>query len=308
MEGPRAFIKDGRRIAGYLDFLASIRRLSANTIDSYRRDIESWRSFLREKCGDRSILAAGEDDVRSFMVSLQATGISPRSQARKLSSLRGFYKYLVKTGLADTDPTPGIHTPKTGRKLPKVLDSVDIMRLLDSYDTGDPVGLRDRVMLETMYVAGLRVSELCGLRVTSLKLDDECIIVPGKGDKIRPAPLTKRTVLLLRQYLVDARKQLAAGHPTPYVFITRRGTPVSRQQFWRDLKARAKGLHLGDIHPHMLRHSFATHMLEGGADLRSIQELLGHSDISTTQIYTSVDEAHKRRVYDKAHPRARQKK
>jgi integrase/recombinase XerD len=306
MDGPRAFIEEGRLLAGYLDFLSSVRRLSQNTIESYRRDLGSWRSFLRDEGDNKTVIAAGEDDVRSYMISLQQRGISPRTQARVLSSLRGFYKYLIKTGLADDNPTSGIHTPKTGKRLPKVLDASEIMRLIDSYDIDDPVAMRDKVMLETMYVAGLRVSELCGLRVPSLKLDDECIIVPGKGDKVRIAPLTKKTAENLREYLASKRKQLLGGNQSPYVFVTKRGTPVSRQQFWRDMKQRAKGLHLGDIHPHMIRHSFATHMLEGGADLRSIQELLGHSDISTTQIYTAVDEAHKRKVYEKAHPRAKE--
>jgi integrase/recombinase XerD len=307
MPDPRAIIEEGRILSGYLDFLRSVRRLSDNTIQNYRRDLESWRTFLGERKVSDCVLGANEENVRSFMVALQGKGVSPRTQARTLSTLRGFYKYLLKTGLRKDDPTSGIHSPKIGLKLPHTIDIDNILRLLESYDLDDAIGLRDRTMLETMYCAGLRVSELCNLRVSSLKLEERCLLVPGKGDKVRLAPLSSNTVELIGLYLRNARPQLTSGRTSPYVFLTKRGTPMSRQQFWRDLKARAKGLHIGDIHPHMLRHSFATHMLERGADLRSIQELLGHADISTTQIYTSVDEAHKRRVYNKAHPRAKAK-
>lgn len=302
MNGPGATIEEGRTLSGYIDFLRSVRRLSPNTVDGYRRDLESWRSFLRD--GGKDLLPADDDDVRSYMVALQQRGVSSRSQARALSALRGFYKYLTKTGKRDDDPSKGIQSPKIGRKLPRTISFEDILKLLNSYDMDDPIGLRDRVMLETMYGAGLRVSELVGLRMSSLRLDDCCLIVPGKGDKVRMAPIAPQTVERLEKYIREARPVFESGRKSPHVFLTRRGTPMSRQQFWRELRKRAQGLHLGEIHPHMLRHSFATHMLERGADLRSIQELLGHSDISTTQIYTAVDEAHKRRVYDKSHPRA----
>ena len=303
MDGLRESMEDSRILTGYLDFLGSVRRLSTNTIESYRRDLNSWQSFLREH--DGNLLHVDENFLRGFMVEVQQRGVSPRTQARILSAVRGFYKYIIKIGMVDKDPTSGVHSPKTGRKLPRVLNVTEIKRLLESYDLDDPKSLRDRVMLETMYCAGLRVSELCGLRISSLKLEEACLIVPGKGDKVRLAPLANNTVKMIEHYLHDARPKLIAGFTSPYVFVTKHGTPLSRQQFWRDLRKRADGLHLGDVHPHMLRHSFATHMLERGADLRVIQELLGHSDISTTQIYTSVDEAHKRRVYDKAHPRAK---
>jgi integrase/recombinase XerD len=302
MSGPGAMIEEGRVLSGYIDFLRSVRRLSPNTIDGYRRDLESWRNFINEK--GREIITADEDDIRSYMVAMQQRGVGSRTQARALSTLRGFYKYISKIGMRADDPVKGIQSPKVGRKLPRTLNVDDILRLLDSYDMTDPIGLRDRVMLETMYSAGLRVSELVGLRMASLRLDDNCLIVPGKGDKVRMAPLASQTVERMHQYLRDARPVFESGRKSHYVFLTKRGTPMSRQQFWRELRERAEGLHMGEIHPHMLRHSFATHMLERGADLRSIQELLGHSDISTTQIYTAVDEAHKRRVYDKSHPRA----
>ena len=309
MDNPRAIIEEGRLLAAYIDFLASVRRLSANTIDSYRRDLDAWYDFLRDSAAANQTDAAGlltatEDDVRSYMISMQQRGVNPRTQARALSVLRGFYKHLGGIGLRDTDPTSGVQSPKLGRRLPGILNVDEIINLLNSYDLTDSLGLRNRAMLETMYCAGLRVSELVGLRISSLKLDDACILVPGKGDRVRLVPLASMTVETLRLYLRDARPHLTAGRTSPYVFLTKRGTPMSRQQFWRDLRARARGLHIGDIHPHMLRHSFATHMLERGADLRSIQELLGHADISTTQIYTAVDESHKRRVYDKSHPRA----
>lgn len=307
MKDLRASMEEGRILAGYLDFLQSVRRLSPNTIESYRRDLNSWRSFRPGEGGDENLLRADEKTLRAFLIELQAKGVSPRTQARTLSAIRGFYKYLLKIGLIDDDPTSGIHSPKMGRKLPRTLDLTDIRRLLESYDLDNPKSLRDRVMLETMYCTGLRVSELCNIRLSSLKLSESCLIVHGKGDRVRLTPLASSTVEMLERYLRNARPQLSAGRTSPYIFLTSRGTPMSRQQFWRDLKKRAEGLHIGDVHPHMLRHSFATHMLERGADLRSIQELLGHADISTTQIYTSVDEAHKRRVYDKAHPRARRK-
>jgi integrase/recombinase XerD len=309
LDNLRATIEEGRVIAGYMDFLGSVRRLSANTIENYRRDLEAWRTFLLAKSAENradttGLLAAAEDDVRSYMVALQQRGVNPRTQARALSVLRGFYKHLGKIGLCESDPTSGVQSPKLGRRLPQTLNVDKIIKLLNSYDLSDPLGLRDRAMLETMYCAGLRVSELVNLRISSLKLDDACLLVPGKGDKVRMVPIASMTVDLLRLYLRDARPKLTAGRTSPYVFLTKRGTPMSRQRFWRDLRTRAQGLHIGEIHPHMLRHSFATHMLERGADLRSIQELLGHADISTTQIYTAVDESHKRRVYDKSHPRA----
>jgi integrase/recombinase XerD len=307
----RDAITEGRAISGYLDFLRSVRRLSANTIDGYKRDLESWRDFLRSlrenggpDAGNIDALTASMDNIRSYMIELQRRGVNPRTQARSLSTLRGFYKYLVKVNLRDDDPASGVHSPKIGRKLPRVLSVDEIIRLLESYDTSDPIGLRDRAMLETMYVAGLRVSELVGLRLASLNLEERCILVPGKGDKVRMALLSSGTANIIAEYLNNARMHFLGGRTSPYVFLTNRGTPVTRQQFWRELKRRAEGLHIHDIHPHALRHSFATHMLERGADLRSIQELLGHADISTTQIYTAVDEAHKRKVYEKTHPRA----
>jgi len=309
LDNLRATIEEGRTLVGYIDFLRSVRRLSANTVESYKRDLDAWHDFLRgyavaNQTDAAGLLSATVDDVRSYMVALQQRGVNPRTQARALSVLRGFYKHLGKIGLRESDPTSGVQSPKLGRRLPHTMNVDEIIRLLNSYDLTDPLGLRDRAMLETMYCAGLRVSELINLRISSLKLDDACLLVPGKGDKVRMVPLASMTVDLLRLYLRDARPYLTAGRTSPYIFLTKRGTPMSRQQFWRDLRARAKGLHIGDIHPHMLRHSFATHMLERGADLRSIQELLGHANISTTQIYTAVDESHKRRVYDKSHPRA----
>jgi integrase/recombinase XerD len=304
-------IEEGRTLTGYLDFLRSVKRLSSNTIASYSHDLEAWRSFLQKEGTEegkqkrgKGVVDACEEDIRAYMVSLQQRGVSSRTQTRMLCTLRGFYKYLSKLGLRDDDPTAGIQSPKVGRKLPRTLTVDEIIKLLKSYDLADPKDLRDRTMLETMYCAGLRVNELVSLRLPSLKLDEGCLLVPGKGDKVRLAPLAPGTAELLRLYLRDVRPRFVAARSSPYVFLTKRGTPLSRQQFWRDLKRRAEGLHIGDIHPHMLRHSFATHMLERGADLRSIQEMLGHSDISTTQIYTAVDEAHKRRVYNIAHPRA----
>jgi integrase/recombinase XerD len=282
--------------------LEAERGLSANTVESYLRDTGRLVEFLaREKVPlDR----ADEETLIRFIHRQSRGGLSARSLARLISSLRAFFRFLVLEGRAARNPTANLISPKSWLALPKFLTVPEVNRLLDQPDRRQPRGKRDRAMLEVLYSSGLRVSELVGLRCVDLNLREGFLLCRGKGAKERIVPLGRPAAEAVRDYL-DLARPLLARRSTEVLFLTRRGGPFTRQGFWKLLRdyGRKAGLSR-KVHPHVLRHSFATHLLERGADLRSVQLMLGHSQITTTQIYTHVSRERLRRVYDQFHPRA----
>jgi integrase/recombinase XerD len=292
-----------RRLELWLEALALERGLSPRTVASYRGDLVRLGEWLAlERRPD--LLAADARALADHLRALARGAISPRSIARALSAMRGFYGALVEEGERSDDPTEHLDAPRKWRHLPRVLDEEEVGRLLAVPDAATAAGVRDKAMLELLYATGLRVSELVGLRLAQLRLEGGFLIAFGKGAKERVVPVGEAAEAALRRYLREARPRLAAGrHDT--VFVNLRGAPMTRQGFWKLLKAwgRAAGIRR-ELSPHVLRHSFATHLLEHGADLRVVQTLLGHADISTTEIYTHVHRERLRGLYDRFHPRA----
>jgi integrase/recombinase XerD len=288
--------------AKFLAFMKFESRLSDNTVQSYGRDIAKYFVFLGQS--KVPLDRVRETDVVRFVQGQSAAGLAPRSMARLISALKAFYKFLILDGRAAKNPTVHLSSPKAWFSLPKFLTIKEVGTLLRQPDKGDARGIRDRAMLETMYAAGLRVSELIGLRLDDIHLKDSFLLCRGKGGKERIVPVGKAAVDAVRTYLDKARPTLLKD-PTDALFLTRRGRPFTRQGFWKLLRAYAKAARLpATISPHVLRHSFATHLLERGADLRAVQLMLGHSQITTTQIYTHISRERLRKVYDKFHPRA----
>ena len=286
----------------FLDYLKIERALADNSVQSYGRDIAKYFFFLdKEKTAwDK----AREADLVKFIHAQSQSGLSARSLARLISTLKAFYRFLILDGRVRKNPTEHLSSPKAWLSLPKFLTVGEVRTLLRAPDASDPRGLRDRAMLEVMYAAGLRVSELVGLRIEDAHLRDSFVLCRGKGGKERIVPLGQAAVDAVAEYLVSGRPKIVRGG-TEALFLTRLGRPFTRQGFWKMLKGYAAASKLAaKIHPHVLRHSFATHLLERGADLRSVQMMLGHSQITTTQIYTHVSRDRLRRVYDKFHPRA----
>ena len=286
----------------WLDHLASERGLSANTVVAYQRDLELLRRHLGTSKRPEE---ASRDDLLALLKKLRLQSRSPRSVARWLASARGFYGWLLEEEVIADDPSARLETPKTWRTIPKALAMDDVDTLLATPDRSTPVGLRDTAMLEVLYATGLRVSELLGLRLRDLHLDAGYLRCLGKGSKERVVPLGAEANAVLQSYLAEARPRILGDRKTDLVFVNQRGGAMSRQGFWKILRAygRKAGVK-GSISPHAIRHSFATHLLERGADLRSLQLLLGHADISTTQIYTHVNRERLKRLYEDFHPRA----
>ena len=286
----------------FLDYLSVEKGLSANTILSYGRDLRKFFPFLEREKTDWA--RADEKALTLFIHRQSQAGLQARSLARLISALKSFYKFLLLDGLVPRDPTADLTSPKTWLSLPKFLTVDEVAHLVLQPDERDLHGLRDRAMLEVLYASGLRVSELIQLRPGDINLDDGDVICLGKGGKERIVPLGKTAAALTRRYLEEGRPRLQKK-PAEAVFLTRRGDPFTRQGVWKMLRgyARKAGLE-AKISPHILRHSFATHLLERGADLRSVQLMLGHSQITTTQIYTHVSRERLRQVYEKFHPRA----
>ena len=277
--------------------------MSENTRAAYGRDLDRFLLFLsREK---RPWADARESDLTAFVRSESKAGLGARSLARRISVLKSFYRFLLVDGRLDKNPAAHLTAPKSWSALPKCLSETEVKTLLEKPDKAEARGLRDRAMLEVMYASGLRVSELVSLRPADVRLKDEFILCRGKGAKERIVPLGKSAVKAVARYLEKARTEFRARRNADALFLTRLGGPFTRQGFWKMMKtyAKAAGL-LPKVHPHVLRHSFATHLLEHGADLRSVQMMLGHSQITTTQIYTHVSRERLRKVYDKYHPRA----
>jgi len=300
MNTARSSAEDVLRL--FLDYLSVEKGLSANTVLSYGRDLRSFFLFLGKEKTD---WARADERILTLFIHRQSqAGLKARSQARLISALRSFYKFLLLDGLVPSNPTADLTSPKTWLSLPKYLTVDEAARLVLQPDERDVHGLRDRAMLEVLYATGLRVSELTQLRPSDINLDDGYVICRGKGGKERVVPLGQAAAALTRRYLTEARPRLQKK-PSEILFLTRRGEPFTRQGVWKMLRDHARKAGLGaKISPHILRHSFATHLLERGADLRSVQLMLGHSQITTTQIYTHVSRERLRQVYEKYHPRA----
>ncbi len=286
----------------FLEFLSVEKGLSSNTLLSYSQDLKKFFLFLQK--GRKSWLKAGEEDLIKFIHLQSRSGLSSRSTARLISSLKTFYKFLVREGAVKRNPASNLSSPKSWISLPKFLTVEEVEILLSQPDERDARGIRDKAMLELIYAAGLRVTELLTLKPEDLNLDERFLLCLGKGGKQRIIPIGGSASKAVRSYLGKARPKLLKK-PSEFLFLTSRGKAFTRQGFWKLLRAYAKkaGLEL-KISPHILRHSFATHLLERGADLRSVQLMLGHSQITTTQIYTHVSRQRIRHLYDKYHPRA----
>lgn len=293
-----------RHVDAYLDHLRVVRRLQPLSIESYSRDLQQLARFAAGRGTAPEVLSL--HDLEAFVRGLMAEGYSPRSVARTVAGVRGFYKYLLVTRAVASNPADDLQAPRAWRELPRYLSVDEVDALLAAPDTGTPRGLRDRALIDLLYATGLRVSELVSLRQSDLNLDVGFLTCIGKGDKQRIVPMGEQAVASLRTYLSSGRAALLKGRSSPWLFPGGRGAaPLTRVGFWKLLKgyARAAGLRT-DVSPHVLRHSFATHLLDRGADLRAIQMMLGHAALSTTQIYTHVLEARLKRLYESHHPRA----
>ena len=281
------------------------RRLAANTLESYGRDLQMLAQFAAGK--GIGVQTLSRVDLEALVRGLMAEGRSPRSVARAVACFRGFYRFLVIDGRIDTNPADDLRPPRAWKTLPRYLSVEDVDQLMGQPDVSAPRGLRDRALIELLYATGMRVSELVALRPADVNLDASYLTCTGKGDKQRIVPIGDEAATWVRRYLAEARPALLGKRSSPRLFVNARGggTGLSRVGFWKILKAYAlqAGLPRG-LSPHMLRHSFATHLLERGADLRAIQMMLGHADLSTTQIYTHVLEQRMRSIYDRFHPRA----
>ena len=288
------------QVASFLDFCRIEKGLSEASIEAYRLDLERFMRTLRTD--------DGLDDpatVRRHVDTLYQARMSSRSIARHVTSLRNFYRFLVEQGAVESDPTAMLSAPKHWHSLPKYLNRQQLTDLMAAPDRGRPQGLRDAAMLEFLYATGLRVSELCRIRVSDLERDLGFVRVVGKGNKHRIVPVGQVALRAVEEYLGNGRPGLLKRRASPYLFVTNRGAAMTRQAFWKLLAGYGKRAGIfHNLTPHVLRHTFATHLLEGGADLRSVQTMLGHSDISTTQIYTHVMRSRLRKTVDEHHPRA----
>ena len=290
-----------RTLGAYLDALAAERGLARNTIDAYRRDLLRLGEDLSSHGADP--LGAGAQQLQAHLRRLRRHGLSPRSISRALASIRGLYAYLAEEGRRADDPAVHLVSPKRLRTLPKVLSERRVEALLEAPELATTLGLRDKAMLELIYASGLRVSELVGLTLAQLRLDQGFLIVFGKGNKERIVPAGERAEAWVGRYLEEVRPVLLRGrHET--VFVNHRGKGMTRQGFWKILKGHGVRAGIRALSPHVLRHSFASHLLEHGADLRAVQMMLGHADISSTQIYTHIHQARLKALYDRFHPRA----
>ncbi|MFQ5348917.1 MAG: site-specific tyrosine recombinase XerD [Thermoanaerobaculia bacterium] len=291
-----------RRVVGrYLEALILERGLSPRTVDAYRNDLE--RYGRRALAAGRDPVAATPAQLAGHLAVLRRQGLAARSVARHLVALRGFYRHLVELGERADDPTAGLTPPRQMRKLPRVLRESEVEALLAAPDTSTPLGQRDKAMLEMLYATGLRVSELIGLELAQLRLDVGFLLAWGKGGKERAVPVGEQAERWLRGYLAETRPRLVRGRHE-LVFVNHRGAPLSRQGCWKIIAGYGRRVGVARLSPHILRHSFATHLLEHGADLRAVQMMLGHASISTTQIYTHIHAQRLRQLYDSHHPRS----
>ncbi len=288
----------------YIEDLRVVRRLADHTVESYARDVADLVRFADGS--GKSLDELARRDLEGFVRRGMASGRSPRSVARSVACIRGLYRFLVTDGQLSANPADELRAPRSWPDLPRCLSAEEVDRLLEQPDSDTPVGLRDRALLEVLYASGLRVSELVALRLGDLRLAAGCLTCVGKGSKERLVPVGEVAVRWVREYAATARPRLLSGRASTWLFVNARGGGrLSRVGAWKMLKKHTLRAGLPrETSPHVLRHSFATHLLERGADLRSIQTLLGHADLSTTQIYTHVLEARLKAVYEACHPRA----
>ena len=290
-------------IDDYLTYLRDVRRMSPNTLESYARDLAHLAAFAEQQ--GRGVEALDRRDLEAFVRSLMTSGLAPRSVARAVACVRGFYKFVTAERKLENNPADDLRSPRAWPALPKFLSLEEVDTLLAQPDVSTPRGQRDKALIELLYATGLRVSELISLRAGDLNLDEGYLTCVGKGDKQRMVPMGQDAAGCVTRYIREGRPALLKKKSSPFLFVNARGGALSRIGFWKILKE--YGLKAGlsrELSPHVLRHSFATHLLERGADLRMIQVMLGHADLSTTQIYTHVLEARLKAVYDRFHPRS----
>ena len=286
----------------FLDFCRMEKGLAENSVSSYALDLERFTAFS----GGREIpVPETAEQIQAYLDSLYAAGLAGRSVARHLTTIRNFYRHLQREQVMAHNPTELMGAPKIGQALPHYLNAGDMERLLEAPPAAAPNGMRDRAMLQLLYASGLRVSELCAVELNDLNLTLGYLRVTGKGNKQRLVPMGQTAIRAIEAYVTGGRPAILKGRATRYIFVTSRGSKMTRQAFWKLLAAYGKSCGLfHHLSPHVLRHTFATHLLEGGADLRSVQTMLGHASIGTTQIYTHVARGRLRAVVDKHHPRA----
>jgi integrase/recombinase XerD len=298
-------------VDSFLDYLAVEKGFSANTIAAYRNDLHQLASFVEAEAAKRGTIppwaAFDRQAMMSYLVDLKGRGYAATTVARKVAAVKSFFGFMVAEGTIKENPTEGVASSKVGKSLPKPISISQVHKLLEQpTKSTTPEAKRDKAMLEMLYATGMRVSELVALDLEDLDTEGGYVRCFGKGHKERLIPVHARAVGAVREYINDVRPRLVRGSEEKAVFLNRRGERLTRQGLWQILKGYAKAAELGtEITPHTLRHSFATHMLGGGADLRSVQELLGHANISTTQVYTHLTTEHIRRAYQKSHPRAK---
>jgi integrase/recombinase XerD len=301
--GAHTIIRGYSVIDLYLDHLRVERRLADHTLESYQRDLAALAAFAGER--GRAPEALDRGALEAFVRQQMASGLSPRSVARSVAAIRGFFRFLVLDRRLEESPADDLQGPRAWASLPKFLSIEEVDALIAQPDVATPRGLRDRALIELLYATGMRVSELLGVRAADLHLDEHYLTCIGKGNKERLIPMGEQAAAWIRAYNRDGRPALLKGRPATRMFVNVRGGPLSRVGFWKILKAYGLRAKLPrSLSPHVLRHSFATHLLERGADLRAIQMMLGHADLSTTQIYTHVLEARLKTIYDRFHPRS----
>ncbi len=291
-------------LKNFLEYLSVERGLAKNTIDAYNRDLKSYIFYLRTK-NITNIDHTNRTTIVSYLLLMQKKGKASSSISRACASIKSFYHFLFRERIIHKDPTANLDTPKLEHRLPKVLTVTEVEMLLCQPDMTNPLGIRDRSMLELLYATGMRVSELISISMEDINLEMGFLRCIGKGSKERIVPVGSIAIEYLEHYILNARKKILDDKESEILFLNRRGDALTRQGFWKIIKKYSKQAGINKkITPHTLRHSFATHLLENGADLRSVQEMLGHADISTTQIYTHITRDKIKEVYDKTHPRA----
>lgn len=293
-----------KELQNYTNYLSVEKGLAKNTLESYRRDLRKLLGFFK-KLEITELQTVSRDHITQFIMEMKKQGCATSSISRCIASIRSFFNFLLQEGLIEKNPAIELESPRMEKKLPRVLTTTEVEKLLSQPSPGEHNGLRDRAMLELLYASGIRVSELVSLNITDFEPQVGFLRCRGKGMKERIVPIGSVAINYVNEYLDKSRAKLLKKNGEPALFVNHHGRRMTRQGFWKILKKYAlkSNIH-GDVTPHTLRHSFATHLIENGADLRSVQEMLGHSDISTTQIYTQITKRKIREVYDKTHPRA----
>lgn len=292
-------------IARFVEYLSVERGLSLNTLESYQRDLTGYSHYLQNDRNKIHVTETNRSHIIGYLSLLQEKGMSTATVSRNMASIRAFHQFLVRDRYTENDPTINLESPKIEKRLPKVLTITEVEALLSAPQLNTPLGKRDKAMLELLYATGIRVSELVSLKETDVNLSMGFLRCLGKGSKERIIPLGNTALKYIKDFIDKGRASLTKNPREEALFLNHHGRSLSRQGFWKIIKKYAEAAHINkEITPHTLRHSFATHLLENGADLRSVQEMLGHADISTTQIYTHVTKTRLKEVYAKTHPRA----